>query len=176
MSERKGDMQSVTVPVEQRGPIEPHKQTDVLRVCLISLAAELYAVDLRNVREVFEVESVTPVPGMPPALVGVTNLRGVVIPLVDLRVVLGLTVTGPPPRLAVVIRHGTRQVGVLVERVPEIRNVQHDQLVPTPHDESSKSRPVVSAVLRLEDRVGDMLQVPLVFEQVEGRGAGVAQN
>ena len=128
------------------------------------------AVDLRSVREVFEVESVTPVPGMPSALVGVANLRGVVIPLVDLRLILGLAVVDPPPPFAVVIRHGSRQVGVLVERVPEIRNVQHDQLLATPRDSSSQTRPFVSAVLRLEDRLGGMLQVPPVFEQVRPKG------
>src|SRR5437764_15368771 len=46
------------------------------RVCLISLSGELFAIDLRHIREVFEVDSVTPVPGMPRALAGVVNLRG----------------------------------------------------------------------------------------------------
>jgi purine-binding chemotaxis protein CheW len=170
-------MQGLNASVQQKGPAEPHNRAEtILRVCLISLGGELYAVDLRSVGEVFEVESVTPVPGMPSALVGVANLRGVVIPLVDLRLILGLAVAGPPPPFAVVIRHGSRQVGVLVERVPEIRNVQHDQLLPTPHDGSSQTRPFVSAVLRLEDRLGGMLQVPLLFEQVESGGSVITSN
>lgn len=140
------------------------------RVCLISLGGELYAIELRSVREVFEVEAITPVPGMPPALVGVANLRGVVVPLIDLRVLLGLPVTGSPPSFAVVVRHGTRQVGVLVERVPEIRNLQHDQFLPAVQTARSTSRPFVSTVVRIEDRLGGMLEVPMVFEHVEGGG------
>ena len=81
------------------------------RVCLISIAGGLYAIDLRNVREVFAVEAVTPVPGMGTVLAGVTNLRGVIIPLVDLRTILDLSSTAPSA-FAVVIRHGEHQVGV----------------------------------------------------------------
>src|SRR5438034_3364638 len=53
------------------------------RVCLITLSNSLFAIDLQSIREVFPVDSVTPVPGMPTVLTGVTNLRGIVVPLVD---------------------------------------------------------------------------------------------
>ena len=92
-----------------------------LRMCVLSLGGELFAIDLRNIREVFEVESVTAVPGMPSMLTGVTNLRGTVIPLLDLRASLGLEVTTRPCPFAVVIRQGARQVGIFVDHVPEIR-------------------------------------------------------
>jgi purine-binding chemotaxis protein CheW len=166
-------MEGMNVPVQ---PVDPQRRSDTMRrVCLISLGGELYAVDLRNVREVFEVESVTPVPGMPAALVGVANLRGVVIPLVDLRFLLGVPVNGPSPPFAVVVRHGSRQVGVLVERVPEIRNLRNDQFLPAVQTAGAESRPFVSTVLRIEDRLGGMLEVPMVFEHVEG-GQSIVQT
>ncbi len=162
-------MEGVSASAQQVEPVNPLARTDTLRrVCLITLGGELYAIELRSVREVFEVESVTPVPGMPSALVGVANLRGVVIPLVDLRLMLGLPVSGPSPQFAVVIRYGSRQVGVLVERVPEIRSLQPDQFLPTANSARVESRPFVSTVLRIEDRLGGMLEVPMVFEHVEG--------
>ena len=61
-------------------------------MCVLTLGGEPFAVDLRHVSEVFEVESVTVVPGMPSLLTGVTNLRGTVVSLVDLRGMLGLTI------------------------------------------------------------------------------------
>src|SRR5256885_1833672 len=64
------------------------------RVCLITLSGSLFAIDLQSIREVFPVDSVTPVPGMPTVLTGVTNLRGVVVPLVDVRSLLGLQHSG----------------------------------------------------------------------------------
>ena len=54
-------------------------------MCVLTLGGELFAIDLRHVSEVFEVEAVTAVPSMPSYLTGVTNLRGTVITLVDLR-------------------------------------------------------------------------------------------
>ena len=61
-----------------------------MRAAIISMGGELFTIDLKSVREVFVVESITPVPGMPSGLVGVTNLRGTVIPLLDLRPMFGL--------------------------------------------------------------------------------------
>lgn len=161
------------MPVAVQRPPEPETRTQgeqQVRVCLMSLGGELYAIDLNNVSEVFQVESVTRVPGMPSAMMGVANLRGVIVPLLDLRHMLGLTVDGSPLPFAVVIRHGSRQVGVLVDRVPEIRTIRMDQFLPAIKTSGTTSRPFVSAVLRLDERLGGVLEVPIVFEQVEGRG------
>src|SRR5437867_10031806 len=94
--------------------------SSTMRAAIISLGGELFTIDLKSVREVFVVESVTPVPGMPSGLVGVTNLRGTVIPLLDLRPMFGLD-TVATLQYAVLVRHSNWQVGVLVDGVPEIR-------------------------------------------------------
>src|SRR6185295_18152288 len=96
--------------------------SSTLRAAIISLGGELFTIDLKSVREVFVVESITPVPGMPSGLVGVTNLRGTVIPLLDLRPMFGLNAVAVL-RYAVVVQHGNWQVGVLVDTVPEIRTI-----------------------------------------------------
>ncbi|MDH4187038.1 MAG: chemotaxis protein CheW, partial [Nitrospira sp.] len=73
-----------------------------VRAAIISMGGELFTIDLRSVREVFAVESITPVPGMPAGLVGVTNLRGTVVPLLDLRQMFSLNADGAL-RYAVVV-------------------------------------------------------------------------
>lgn len=139
-----------------------------VRMCLLSMGGELFAIELRNIREVFEVESVTPVPGMPGMLIGVTNLRGTVIPLLDLRAGLGLPVSETTLPFAVVVRHGTRQLGLLVDQVPEIRSIPREHLLPAAHSGPAGARPFVLSVLRVEDRLGGVLEVPQVFAQVDG--------
>ncbi len=99
-------------------PRQPESST--MRAAIISLAGELFTIELKSVREVFVVESITPVPGMPSGLVGVTNLRGTVIPLLDLGRCSLLT-RDEMLQYAVVVKHGNWQVGVLVDTVPEIR-------------------------------------------------------
>ncbi|MEW6544988.1 MAG: chemotaxis protein CheW [Nitrospirota bacterium] len=138
-----------------------------LRVCLISLGGELFAIELQHVREVFQVEAMTAVPGMPTALVGVANLRGIVMPLVDLRRLLGLPEAGPSPQFAVVIRHGSDQVGLLVDQVPELRTVPRDAMLASPPGDAAGRRSFVSAVLRVENRMGGVVEVPTLLAHVE---------
>jgi len=141
------------------------------RVCLITLSGGLFALDLRSVREVFPVESITPVPGMPSVLSGVTNLRGVVVPLVDVRSLLGLSTAGAPQKIGVVIHHGANQVGVLVDQVPEIRTVQQDQFLPAPSTGEADAQSFVSTILRIEDRMGGLLEVPTLLAHMDAAGA-----
>ena len=137
------------------------------RVCLISLAGEFFALHLRDVRELFEVESITRVAGMPPALVGVANLRGVIVPVVDLRVMIGLSTSGPKPVFAIVVRHGAQQAAVLAEEVPEIRAVQKEQFLPAPAEGSNGPQPFVTAVLRLGERLGGVIEVQKLLAYIE---------
>lgn len=161
-------MDDSNLPVTQVQPADAGKRAETqTKVCLLTIGGEVYAVDLRNVREVFEVDVVTPVPGMPSALVGVTNVRGAVVPVMDLRRLLDVPSGGPMPRYAVIIKHGHHQVGVLVEKVPEIRTVQTEQFLPTPSGDAREGKPFLTAVLRLDDRMGGVVEVPTLLACVE---------
>jgi purine-binding chemotaxis protein CheW len=164
-------METTAASVQRLDPIVANSPVESqVRVCLISLGGELFAIDLRSVSEVFEVDAVTPVPGMPGALVGVANLRGLVIPLVDLRASLGLATGGATLPYAVVVRHGEQLLAVLIERVPEIRTIQREQFLPAVQNARGNSRPFVTAVLCIEERMGGVLEIPTVFAQFEGTG------
>jgi purine-binding chemotaxis protein CheW len=137
-----------------------------MRAAIISLGGELFTIDLKSVREVFVVESITPVPGMPSGLVGVTNLRGTVIPLLDLRPMFGLNVVATL-LYAVVVKHGNWQVGVLVDTVPEIRTIAKDQFLPAPVGTGEGAFPFVSTVVKLEDRLRGVLETAVVLSHFE---------
>jgi purine-binding chemotaxis protein CheW len=140
--------------------------SSTMRAAVISLGGELFTIDLKSVREVFVVESITPVPGMPSGLVGVTNLRGTVIPLLDLRPMFGLNVVAAL-RYAVVVKHGNWQVGVLVDTVPEIRTIAKDQFLPAPVGTGEGAFPFVSTVVKLEDRLRGVLETAVVLSHFE---------
>ena len=140
-----------------------------VRAAIVSLGGELFTIDLQNVREVFVVESITPVPGMPSGLVGVTNLRGSVVPLLDLRQMIGLAVE-TTLKYAVVVKHGNWQVGVLVDTVPEIRTLTKDQFIPAPTGTGDGGNPFVSTVVKLEDRLRGVLETSVVLSHFEGTG------
>ncbi|MCA8963051.1 MAG: purine-binding chemotaxis protein CheW, partial [Planctomycetes bacterium] len=94
------------------------------------LRGETYGVPILDVEEIRGREGFTVVPNTGPALLGVLNLRGVIIPIVDLARHLGLsTRTGGPGSVIVVVRCGNsgRLVGLLVEIVSDVLSVSPEQ-------------------------------------------------
>jgi purine-binding chemotaxis protein CheW len=137
-----------------------------MRAAIISLGGEIFTIDLKSVQEVFVIESITPVPGMPSGLVGVTNLRGIVIPLLDLRPMFSLN-SDATMRYAVVVKHGEWRVGVLVDTVPEIRTLSKDQFLPAPLGTRDGAFPFVSTVVKLEDHLRGVLETSAVLSYFE---------
>jgi purine-binding chemotaxis protein CheW len=91
----------------------------VRRACVVLLGGQSFAVDAADAREVVALDATTPVPGAPAAVVGVMNLRGGVLPVVEARSLLGL-----PPRVgaverghALVLADGDRRAAVRIDRV-----------------------------------------------------------
>lgn len=125
----------------------------------------MFAIDLRQVREVFAPDAITPVPGMPPALVGVTNLRGTIVPVADLRLSLGVT-QSTISRYVIVVRHGPHQMGILIDDVPEIRTIFPEDILESPGTRAAGGRPFLSGLVRVDNRVSGMLEIPILLASV----------
>jgi purine-binding chemotaxis protein CheW len=101
------------------------------------LAGEEYAVDILRVREIIEYAELTRVPGMPPAVRGVINLRGRVVPVVDLALRFGLAESGITPRSCIVMLEiGTGEnalvMGIITDAVSEVLDLTAEQIQPPP--------------------------------------------
>lgn len=102
-----------------------------------SLAGETYAIELLRIREIIEHVPITRVPGMPPAVLGVINLRGRVVPVVDLAVKMGL---GPRPItrwtcfvIVEALLDGERTaLGLLADSVSEVLDLGPDDIESPP--------------------------------------------
>jgi purine-binding chemotaxis protein CheW len=104
------------------------------RACLVRLGSALYAVEVRYAREVVVFDEYTQVPLAPPHLIGVTNLRGRILPLVDMRPLLGLE----PARAtraakALVVERGQLSVAFLIDDVIGLEPIEH-MSAPDSHD------------------------------------------
>ena len=146
--------------LEEADTIAPGKLP--CRVCVFALSKNLYAVDLQHIREVFPIESVTPIPGMPPVVIGMTNVRGSVVPIVDVRLLLELPQAETLPPFAVVLRHEDYQLAILVDGSPEIMTVLPEQFEPLPDsslEDSEASRFIVNGIVRIDDTVHQILDV-----------------
>lgn len=99
-------------------PSDPSVDRRARRACLFMLGEHAYAVDVRDAREVVTLNAYTRVPGAPAAVVGVFNLRGTVLPLVEARPLLGRAATAPAAgTAAVVLAAGSWRAAVAIDRV-----------------------------------------------------------
>lgn len=92
-----------------------------------------FGIDVRLVREIKGWQATTPLPHTPPHVVGVINLRGVILAIYDLRARIGLGPTAPTPAHVVLVADvDERPVGLLVDTVSDIINVPSEALRPAP--------------------------------------------
>ena len=104
-----------------------------LEVLLIQLAGELYAVPSSKVREVIRYRAYTPVPGAPPILPGILSQRGLIVPIVELRPLLGLEVNDMTRAARLVIMsHNDVDMAVLVEAVLDLASLPADGIESVP--------------------------------------------
>jgi len=140
------------------------------------LAEEEYGVDVRLVQEIIRVTSITPVPRAPEFIKGVINLRGRIIPVVDVKRKLGLGDVDEGSRLAriVVVRLRDRLVGVLVDGASQVLRVPVSLIEAAPEEVVSISQSFIRGVAKLEKRLIILiaLQDVLVPDLREATGAG----
>jgi purine-binding chemotaxis protein CheW len=138
-----------------------------------SVGSEACAVRIDSVREILEVARITPVPLMPDCVRGVMNLRGLVVPVIDLGARLGFALTQLGRRSAVVVVHlpgsnGSRQtLGLLVDTVQEVFKCQEEDLEPPPR----MGTRVPVGFVRSMVHVGDQVAIELALEQLVGSQA-----
>lgn len=137
------------------------------RYCLLSVGHERLIVDLSHVREVFKVESITPVPGMSSTLVGVANLRGAVIPLADLRPVLGMP-RSFTPKYAAVVQQGREQIGILIDAVPEIHILEPGAALEVLPHKPGANHPFIAGHLNVDGRASGLVELSKLLAVVEG--------
>ncbi|HEX6209919.1 MAG TPA: chemotaxis protein CheW [Methylomirabilota bacterium] len=94
----------------------PPEATLARRACVVLLGGQPFAVDAADAREVVVLGTTTPVPGAPPSVIGVMNLRGNVLPVVEARPVLGLSAHTRSDR-ALVLAAGEWCAAIVIEGV-----------------------------------------------------------
>jgi purine-binding chemotaxis protein CheW len=130
-------------------PVEPAEPADTLDVMTFALATERYAIETQYVREVVRLRELTPVPGAPEFVLGVTNLRGEVLCLVDLRRFFGVPSTDITERSRMIVMGTERtEFGVLVDETFEIARLRPDDIVSSPASVAGAAKEYVVGVTR----------------------------
>jgi purine-binding chemotaxis protein CheW len=136
------------------------------------IGGQEYCIDVRSVREIRGWTATTPMPQTPDYILGVINLRGAVMPVLDLRCRLGLGKTEPSSRhVIVVIQDGTKMAGVLVDGVQETFQVAASLLQAPPAMDSSATDQFVDAIIPLEGRMLSRLVVASLVPREQAEAA-----
>lgn len=96
------------------------------------LAGEEYGVAILRVQEIISMMPITRVPRTPPFIRGVINLRGKVIPIMDLRAKFGMPAATEPEQVMIVVQVGGVQIGVIADKVSEVASIKSEDIDPTP--------------------------------------------
>lgn len=115
---------------------------EVIQWVTFRLAEETYGINVMEVQEVLRVSEIAPVPGAPHYVLGIINLRGNVVTVIDTRIRLGLTTTEVTDSTRIVIIEGAKHVvGILVDCVAEVVDLPMSEVESAPsvgNDESAK--------------------------------------
>ncbi|HWK51903.1 MAG TPA: chemotaxis protein CheW [Steroidobacter sp.] len=143
------------------------------QILTFHLDQQLFGVDILRVREIRGLAQVTAVPETPPHVLGVLNLRGVVVPVIDLRTRLGMpAVAGTATTVIVVLTvmgaNGRRDFGLVVDAVSDVSHLNQGDVQATPSGITVSDRNCVPALATLGERMILLLDIDGMLAADEG--------
>jgi purine-binding chemotaxis protein CheW len=133
----------------------------------VVLANEAYGIAVLKVREIIRLQKITPVPQMPEFVKGVINLRGRVIPIIDLRVKFGLAAEFAERTCIVVVQvklpNDTNvQMGLIVDSVEEVVSLPAEEIEPTPEFGAAIDTTYLLGMAKVKGQVKTLLDIDRV--------------
>ena len=155
---------------EAQEPARASRQTDAELLQLVSfmVGTEEFAIPILTVREINRMMQITRVPQSPPFIEGVINLRGKIIPVMDLRKRFRLeTRENTGDSRIIVVEVGSRVIGCMVDRVNEVLRIGGEIVEPAPAMVCGVDSNYVQGVGKLDDRLRILLSLERLFSQEE---------
>lgn len=121
------------------------------RFLIFTLTQKPFAIPLMKVKEVIAVKEVTPIPQSPPYFRGVMNLRGLVIPIMDLKTKLGMAVKGGAETSVIIMDMGNTSIGVVVDSVDSVASFEEADISPPPGGIAPSASKHLSGVAKREN-------------------------
>jgi len=128
------------------------------------VGAEEYGIEIFKVREIIGMLPITPVPGSPPEMVGVINLRGKVIPVISIRTRFGMPAAeAHPHNVIIVVENRQGEIGIAVDRVAEVARFTEAETEAPPAYGLAVDTTCVAAIGKSQGRVRILLDISRVL-------------
>lgn len=148
--------------------------SETKQLVIFKLADEEYAVDILQAKEIEKLEQdVTRVPKSPPFVEGVINLRGEIVPIIDLRKRFGLP-TRPicPDTRVIIVEINDNQIGMIVDQVVEVFRINVSDIMPAPDITKTVDSYFINGVANIGNRLIVLLNLERTLSQDEARELG----
>lgn len=160
-----GVLEKVRQDLEVRGDREGKYLT-------FTLAEEEYGIGILRIKEIIGMMPITPVPQTPEFVKGVINLRGKVIPVVDLRLRFGMEEIGYTERTCIIVveiagESGTVQTGIVVDSVSEVMNIKAADIEDSPSFGANLDTAYILGMAKMEGGVKILLDIDKVLSSEE---------
>ncbi|MFT8806258.1 MAG: chemotaxis protein CheW [Acetobacter aceti] len=136
------------------------------KVISFNVGEQEYCVDILCVREIRGWTEATPLPGTPPCVKGVINLRGIIVPVIDMHELLHISHKDSSERnVVMVIDIDGKVSGLLVSKVSDILDITSEMIQDVPVTTADETDPLVSGLIAFDGRLIGLLRLGSVAEQ-----------
>ncbi len=160
-------IEKTTLPEEQNDDLFEEEDTQKDKYLTFHLANEDYGIEIRFVTEIIGIQSITKIPEKPDFIRGVINLRGKVIPVMDVRARFKLSFREYDERTCIIVVDiNETSVGLVVDEVREVMDIPVSQVEPPPKATGRKTSNFVQGIGKVEEDVKIILNVSqLLFDK-----------
>ena len=156
---------------EAKTPIDD-ENSDVLQWVTFKLADEIYGVNVMQVQEVLRLSEIAPVPGAPKEVMGIINLRGNVVTVIDTRVKMGLeTSPADDHSRIVIIESSNKTFGLFVDNVTEVVYLAKSEMEAAPPVGDKDAEQYISGVSNKTGNLIIFLDIEAIFESSKAQAS-----
>lgn len=138
------------------------------QLVVFELENEKYGVDIASVEGIIKMQEITRLPHAPEFIEGITNLRGTIVPVVDLRTRFGLPPKEPTRDTRIVIANmDSSKVGIIVDAVTQVIRVPEDKIEPPPQMSVTINSAFIKNIAKLESELVILLDLGKVLSTEE---------
>jgi purine-binding chemotaxis protein CheW len=138
-------------------------------ILTFTLGKEEYGIDILKVQEIRGYEVATHIANAPEYIKGVVNLRGVIVPIIDMRVKFGLPATYVETTVVIILNLGKQVIGIVVDGVSDVIQLKPDQIKPAPEFGSSFDTRYIQGVGAVDERMIILVDIERFFSSDEMR-------
>lgn len=137
-----------------------------------AIGNENYGIPINTVKEIIGMMNITSVPKTPAFIKGVINLRGKIIPIMDLRLKFGLSEREYTERTCIIVvdiqgKSGSRNIGIIVDTVSEVLSINQDDIEKTPQGDIQNEGNFIEGMGKMKDKVIMLVDINKILNTEE---------